>query len=83
MSTTTILFVDDILTSKQCADLLGIGHNTLLNKISLKQDTPKGYKIPNTRGFRYVKSEVIEWLKNQPSTDPKPKKKRGRPRKAQ
>ena len=74
----TLVFVDDILSTKQCSEMLGLGYKTLLNKIALKQDLPTAYSIPETRGYRFIKSEVIAWLKTQPST--KPKKKRGRPR---
>jgi len=92
-----IAFVDDILTSKETAKLIGVDHRTFLNK--KQKDEFKGltaYVIPSTRGYRYIKSEVIAWVQSHPESNqdntqqtvgylppspaPEPKKKRGRPR---
>ena len=62
-----IAFVDDILTSEQTAKLLGVDHRTFLNK--KQRGEFKGlnsYTLPKMRGFRFIKSEVIEWVRSYP-----------------
>ncbi len=78
MSNTAPTAHNEILTTKEAAAFLRIHYATFMNKKSLGDfDGLRSYQLPNTRGHRYLRSDIIQWLVS--CNEPKPKL--GRPRK--
>lgn len=75
------LSAEEVLTSEEAAKFLQVNPRTFMNKRSQGcLDTLNAYKMPGVRGYRYLKSDLINWLTSF-NTKPTPKPKRGRPRK--
>jgi len=73
--------MNNILSTKETAELLGWKERTFKNKLwsSEKANLPPAHKYG--RRVYFVKDEVEQWLINQPIINAPAKRKPGRPRK--
>ncbi len=55
----------EILTMAEAADLLRLSRSTLYQR----KDIPR-HRLPGSRGIRFLRSELITWLRGERSNEP-------------
>jgi len=75
--------MDEILTIEDLAAILGKQPKTLYNWKNRGISLPQQYQVPGMAGVRFLRTDVIAWIKQFAVPTEKPNAKRGRPRKAQ
>lgn len=59
-----------VLDTSMVADLLGMNVDTV-RRLSREGIIPS-HRVPGGRTFKYLKDEVLEWLREQPAHNPAP-----------
>jgi excisionase family DNA binding protein len=62
------LLTQDIYTTRELSDTLGVHHTTILEQIKLKR--LKALYLGGPAGYRIHKAEVINWVRGLSASDP-------------